>query len=70
VNLRLGKFDDAVADYDMALSQRPNMPSSLFGRGIAKIRKGAASDGQADISAALAADPKVEKEFADYGVAP
>jgi tetratricopeptide (TPR) repeat protein len=68
VNLRLGKFDDAVADYNRALSQRPNLPSSLFGRGIAKIRKGAASDGQADISAALVADPKVVTEFADYGV--
>jgi tetratricopeptide (TPR) repeat protein len=70
VNLRLGKFDDAVADYDLALSQQPKMAPSLFGRGIAKLRKGAAGDGQADISAALAIDPKVEKEFAGYGVTP
>jgi len=70
VNLRLGKFDDAVADYDLALSLQPKMAPSLFGRGIAKIRKGAAGDGQADISAALAIDPKVESEFAGYGVTP
>jgi tetratricopeptide (TPR) repeat protein len=70
VNLRLGKFDDAVADYDWALSREPKMASSLFGRGIAKIRRGATSEGQADIVAALAIDPKVQKEFAGYGVKP
>jgi tetratricopeptide (TPR) repeat protein len=70
VNLRLGKFDAAIADYDMALSQQPNVPSSLYRRGIAKIRKGAGTEGQADITAALAIDPKIEKRFADYGVTP
>jgi len=70
VNLRSGKFDDAVADYDKALSEKPNQPSSLYGRGIAKIRKGASADGNADITAGLAIDPKVEKTFAGYGVTP
>ncbi|HEX4507500.1 MAG TPA: tetratricopeptide repeat protein [Alphaproteobacteria bacterium] len=70
VDLRLGKFDDAVADYDKALTLHPNMPSSLYGRGIAKLRKGATTDGKADMTAGLAIDPKVEKQFAGYGVTP
>jgi len=70
VDLRLGKFDDAVTDYDKALSLRPNMPTSLYGRGIAKLKNGTAKEGQADITAALAIDPKVGKEFAGYGVTP
>lgn len=70
VNLRLGKFDAAMADYDKALAEKPNQPSSLYGRGIAKLKKGAVIDGKADITAALAIDPKVEKQFAGYGVTP
>jgi hypothetical protein len=70
VNLRLGKFDDSIADYDKALSAKPNLATSLYGRGIAKLKTGADAGGHADITAALAIDPKVLKEFAGYGVKP
>jgi tetratricopeptide (TPR) repeat protein len=70
VYLRLAQPDKAIADYDAALKERPNQASSLFGRGIAKLRKGMADDGEADLAAARAIDPKIDAQFADYGVKP
>jgi len=56
VELRLGDYDKAIADYDAALALAPKMAWSLYGRGIAKIRKGRAVEGQADMAAAVALD--------------
>jgi tetratricopeptide (TPR) repeat protein len=68
VYMRLGRIEEAIADYDAALKLRPAQASSLFGRGIVKLRKGATEDGQADLSAARAIDPRIDAQFADYGV--
>lgn len=70
VELRLGQLDQSIADYDAALKQAPEQSSSLFGRGIAKLRKGATGAGKADLAAARAIDPKIDTEFADYGMTP
>jgi len=40
----------------------------VYGRGLAKQRNGAISEGAVDISNAKAMDPNIAKEFADYGV--
>ena len=40
VYLRLGKLEDAIHDYDSALHTDPGMPTSLYGRGLAKLRPG------------------------------
>jgi hypothetical protein len=44
------------------------LTSSLYGRGLAKQRNGAISEGALDISNAKAMDPNIVKEFASYGV--
>lgn len=70
VYLRLGRLDDALSDYDAAIKARPKAASSLFGRGLVKLRKGANQDGEADLAAARAIDAKVDTEYADYGLEP
>ena len=58
----------AIADIDQALKLRPTLASALYGRGVAKIKKGENADGEADVSAAKAIKPNVAEEFARYGI--
>jgi len=70
VYLRLDRVDDAIQDYDAVLKKQPKLSSSLFGRELARRRKGAVADSQADLVAARAADPKIDSQFAVYGLLP
>jgi len=70
VKLRLSRLDEAIQDYDAALKLQPRLLSSLFGRGIAKQRKGAAEDAKSDLAAARAIDSKIDAQFAVYDLAP
>jgi hypothetical protein len=58
----------AIADYDAALKIKPNQASSLYGRGIGKLRIGKAAEGKADIAAAKAINSGIADEFASYGI--
>ena len=66
-HLKLGEWDAAVADYDSALSLDRG-PTSLYGRGPARLKRGDAGGGNADIAAGKVIDPNVAAEFASYGV--
>jgi hypothetical protein len=46
------------------------LPGALYGRGIAKARKGDKTGGSADIAAAKAMKSDVETEFSRYGIRP
>jgi len=70
VHLRLGQNDAAIDDYDDALRRRPKADWSLYGRGLAKQRKGQQAEGDADIAAALALTPGLTAEFKRYGIIP
>jgi tetratricopeptide (TPR) repeat protein len=66
VYFKLGQFDDAIADFDAALKLAPNKLDSivatiLYGRGVAKQKKGDNADGNADIAAAKTIDPDIAK---------
>ncbi len=66
--LKMGQFDRAIADYDAGLRLNPdNKADYLYGRGLAKLKKGDAS-GAADVAAAKALHDKIDAEFASYGV--
>ncbi len=66
-NLKLGQLDKAMADYSDALDINPKLPTSLYGRGIARLRKGDRR-GSTDIAAAKAIDADIATEFARYGI--
>jgi tetratricopeptide (TPR) repeat protein/predicted aspartyl protease len=70
VYLRMRNFDKAIPDYDAALRLQPSDPWALYGRGLAKLSKGMATEGRADIAASKVITPRVAEEAAKRGLAP
>lgn len=70
VELRMGRFDDAIADYGRALAASPKLAEALYGRGIARLRRGDRAMGEADLAGARASDPGIDAVFAGLGVKP
>ena len=70
VKLKIGTPRNAIPDYDEALRLQARKASSLYGRGIAKLRTGNTAGGNADIAAAKAIDARIAEEFAAYGINP
>jgi tetratricopeptide (TPR) repeat protein len=66
--LQLGELDRALAGYNAVLKLNPKLANSLYGRGITEIKKGDASAGNTDITAAKAIRPDVAVEFAKLGI--
>jgi tetratricopeptide (TPR) repeat protein len=69
VRLRLGDHDKAIADFDGSLKIGKNA-WSLYGRGVAEIRKKRVTEGEADIAAARALWTAVDEEFKRHGLSP
>jgi Tfp pilus assembly protein PilF len=67
IHLALDQLDRAIADYDAALKLDAKQPEALYGRGIAKLRRGDAG-GNADIAAAKALQGDVGEMFARAGL--
>ena len=65
---KMGEYDKAIADFDAALKRAPDLASSLYGRGLAKLKKGDLEGGNADITAGRAIEPTLDEEFAKYGL--
>jgi Flp pilus assembly protein TadD len=70
VALRMGRYREAISDYDFALQRSPNLASALFGRGIALLRTGNVESGRADIAAAERQRPGMTARFARLGITP
>ena len=68
VYLKLGDPAIAIVEYNAALEQDPNRALALYGRGMAQTKMGRQNEGDADIAAALALNPSVEREFSIYGL--
>jgi tetratricopeptide (TPR) repeat protein len=66
--LRLGRLDEAIADYDAALKTNPRLASSLYGRGLAKQKKGDQAGGDTDVAAARAIQADIADQYAKYGM--
>jgi tetratricopeptide (TPR) repeat protein/predicted aspartyl protease len=70
VYLRLGDLKNAVHDYDTALQIDPKIATSLYGRGLAELREGQKTQGEADLAAGEKVYGGVGKIFANMGLAP
>lgn len=70
VLLRMGRNADAIAAYDSALKLRPDAPPPCTAGGIAKLRSGDRSGGQADVAAAKAIQQELDVVFEVDGVRP
>ncbi len=68
VMLRLGRLDEAIAEYTRVIVKAPRQAASLYGRGVAWSRKGDKAQAAADQAAALKIDANVRTEFETYGV--
>ena len=66
--MKMGRFDSAIEDYSSALRIEPTMASALYGRGLARIKKGDAAGGNADVTAAKNLETKIADDFSHYGV--
>lgn len=66
--LRLERNQEALAAFEAVLASKTNSMHSLMGRGIARKRLGDHAGGDADIKAALAADPSLGRTYAGYGI--
>jgi tetratricopeptide (TPR) repeat protein len=64
----MGRFTQAIADYDAAIAQNSRFAGALYGRGIARLQQGDAEGAVADMDAAKSIDPAIEQAFARYGL--
>lgn len=67
VLLRLGRLDDAIANFDRALTINPHDPFSRYLRGVAFLRKGDRAVGQRDISRVRNSNPDIVELLAGFG---
>ena len=70
LELRQANYDKAISDFDAALKTLPKNPFALYGRGVAKIRKNKAAEGEADMAEAVKILPSVAAPFKARGLAP
>ncbi len=69
-NFRLGKYADALRDFDQAARTYPTDADYLYERGTARIKTGDSKGGQADIAAAKLASPGVARKMAARKIVP
>lgn len=67
--MKLGQYERAIQDYDAALRINARLAPSLYGRDIAKLKRGDAK-GESDLKAAKAIDPLIGEQMAEIGVMP
>jgi predicted aspartyl protease/Tfp pilus assembly protein PilF len=68
VQLRVGRNQRALADFDRALELRPGFAFALYGRGLAKSRLGDSAQGEADLAAARKAQADIDLRVTRAGL--
>jgi Flp pilus assembly protein TadD len=67
VLLRLGRLDEAIRDFDRALTLVPGQDSTRYLRAVAKSRKGDAAGAKIDLEKVRATSPNVIPSMAETG---
>lgn len=66
VLLQRGEYREAVEAYEKALGISPELATSLYGRGLARIGLGQVAEGEADRASALELEPSAVQPFEAY----
>ena len=67
LELRLGRLDAALADYNAAVAADERRADGYYGRALVRYRRGDRQGAEADRRQALAIDPAVAEPFDEYG---
>ena len=68
IRLKTKKIKEAQADFEAALQSYPQDSFALYGRGLAKSKKGDKAGAKADMESAQHADASVRGNFAEVGL--
>jgi len=66
---RMGRVDEAVAQYAAAIKAQPHAALAFYLRGLAEEKKGDKSSGEADLAAAKAIAPNLAQQYRRFGLA-
>jgi tetratricopeptide (TPR) repeat protein len=70
VYLRLGKYDQAIADYSATLKLQPKQAATMYGLGLAKAKKGLSKEGEQYMQSALGLSQDAGDFFKEVGLVP
>jgi tetratricopeptide (TPR) repeat protein len=70
VYFRMNRLDDALTDLNAALDIDPDEAGSLFMRGVIRKRMGDVRASELDLTAARLLSPRIDRDYAIYGVTP
>lgn len=66
LRLQQGRYEEALADFDYALSREAVMAPARYGRGLALVSLGREEEGRADMALAQGQSPSVLRLFRSY----
>jgi len=69
VEMRLGKTDAAVGDFNQAIRLQSRAPWALYGRGLIEARRGLKAQSDADLAAAEGQSPHIAEDARQFGLA-
>jgi len=70
LRLKMGDYDKSISDFDASLKLSPNDAWALYGRGIAKMHKNRAAEGEADVASAVKIRPAIAESYKKRGILP
>jgi tetratricopeptide (TPR) repeat protein len=70
VSYRLGRYEDAIRDLDAVLNAVPSMAESRFMRGVILARLDRKTESATELEMARRLKPRIDQEYARYGIKP